>query len=158
MASKSVYELIHQKQRYMYTNYPFNLLLISEIRPVWNTNEKTSNKPKSKIATECMYFKVRIFWEGHRILRNLHLNFVLCTASQILVEISQNFVAFSENMNFIQWNIFLKLRGFNNVRFLKRWNHSSINIFFTSNLKVLSKLSYPFNVRTHFLYYKLGLL
>ena len=27
-------------------------------------------------------FKVHIFWEGHKILRNLHLTFVLCSASQ----------------------------------------------------------------------------
>ena len=27
-------------------------------------------------------FKVHIFWEGHKILRNLHLSFVLCSASQ----------------------------------------------------------------------------
>ena len=28
-------------------------------------------------------FKVHIFWEGHKILQNLHLNFVLlCSASQ----------------------------------------------------------------------------
>ena len=27
--------------------------------------------------------KVHIFWEGHKILRNLHQLFVLCTASQI---------------------------------------------------------------------------
>ena len=26
--------------------------------------------------------KVHIFWEGHKILRNLHLTFVLCSASQ----------------------------------------------------------------------------
>ena len=26
--------------------------------------------------------KVYIFWEGHKILRNLHLTFVLCSASQ----------------------------------------------------------------------------
>ena len=29
-------------------------------------------------------FKVHIFWEGHKILRNLHQLFVLCTASQII--------------------------------------------------------------------------
>ena len=29
-------------------------------------------------------FKVNIFWEGHKILRNLHQLFVLCTASQII--------------------------------------------------------------------------
>ena len=28
--------------------------------------------------------KVHIFWEGHKILRNLHQLFVLCTASQII--------------------------------------------------------------------------
>ena len=27
-------------------------------------------------------FKVHIFWEGHKILRNLHLTFVLCSTSQ----------------------------------------------------------------------------
>ena len=27
-------------------------------------------------------FKVHMFWEGHEILRNLHLTFVLCSASQ----------------------------------------------------------------------------
>ena len=26
--------------------------------------------------------KVHIFWEGHKVLRDLHLNFVLCSASQ----------------------------------------------------------------------------
>ena len=28
--------------------------------------------------------KVNTFWEGHKILRNLHQLFVLCTASQIV--------------------------------------------------------------------------
>ena len=41
--------------------------------------------------------KVHIFWEGHKILRYFHLTFVLCSASQ---KILQNFVAFSEYMNF----------------------------------------------------------
>ena len=43
--------------------------------------------------------KVLIFWEGH-ILRNLHLTFVYNTYRQSRVRISQNFVAFSEYMNF----------------------------------------------------------
>ena len=45
--------------------------------------------------------KVRIFWEGHKILRNLHLTFVyLLTVhtDKSKVEILQNFVAFSEYM------------------------------------------------------------
>ena len=37
--------------------------------------------------------KVHIFWEGHKILRNLRRRFVLCSNGQ-------NFVAFSEYMNF----------------------------------------------------------
>ena len=44
-------------------------------------------------------FKVHIFW-GHKILRNLHLTFVLVKSK---VKISQNFVAFSEHMNFTMW-------------------------------------------------------
>ena len=46
--------------------------------------------------------KVRVFWEGHNILRNLHLTFVCmyCTVDKSKVEISQNFVAFSEYTNF----------------------------------------------------------
>ena len=44
------------------------------------------------------YLKVHIFWEGHKILRNLHLTFDYSTDSQKLG--SQNFVAFSEYMNF----------------------------------------------------------
>ena len=35
--------------------------------------------------------KVRIFWEGHKILLNLHLNFVLCSASQ---KYGEDFVRF----------------------------------------------------------------
>ena len=45
-------------------------------------------------------FKVHIFWEGNNILWNFHLTYVLCSASQIKVEISQNFGAFTEYVNF----------------------------------------------------------
>ena len=47
--------------------------------------------------------KVHIFWEGHKILQNLHLTFDCMYCSQKYVrkvKISQNFVAFSEYMNF----------------------------------------------------------
>ena len=51
--------------------------------------------------------KVHIFWEGHKILQNLHLTFVLSSAFKSKVEISQNFVAFSEYMNFTKsWLFF----------------------------------------------------
>ena len=33
-------------------------------------------------ATIFLLVKVHIFWEGHKILRNLHLTFVLCSVSQ----------------------------------------------------------------------------
>ena len=46
-------------------------------------------------------FKVHIFWESYKILRNLHLTFDRWyIKDKSKVEISQNFVAFSEYMNF----------------------------------------------------------
>ena len=45
--------------------------------------------------------KVYIFWEGNKILQNLHRRFDWHYIGQITVEISQNFVAFSEYINFI---------------------------------------------------------
>ena len=33
-------------------------------------------------STTALYNKVHIFWEGHKIFRNLHLTFVLCSASK----------------------------------------------------------------------------
>ena len=47
-----------------------------------------------------LLLKVHIFREGHKILRYLHLTFTVCTVVKSKVNISQNFVAFSENMNF----------------------------------------------------------
>ena len=44
--------------------------------------------------------KVHIFWEGHTILPNLHLTFVLVVPVKSKVKILQNFVAFSEYMDF----------------------------------------------------------
>ena len=46
------------------------------------------------------FIKVHIFWEDHKILRNLHQLFDWQYIGQIMVEILQNFVAFSEYMNF----------------------------------------------------------
>ena len=31
---------------------------------------------------DSIHIKVHIFWEGHKILQDLHLTFVLCSASQ----------------------------------------------------------------------------
>ena len=47
--------------------------------------------------------KVHTFWEGHKILHNLNLRFDHYSMGQVsksMVEISQNFVAFSECVNF----------------------------------------------------------
>ena len=55
--------------------------------------------------------KVHIFWESHKILRNLHLTFVLLmyiVPVKSKGEISQSFVAFSEYMNFIKSSIMRK--------------------------------------------------
>ena len=47
------------------------------------------NWPQFEVSTDFFYFlallqiKVHIFWEGHKILRNLHRRFVLWSASQI---------------------------------------------------------------------------
>ena len=94
--------------------------------------------------------KVHIFWEAHKILRNLHRRFVLKTVqvdfvvntvliqycfyyeiySNILyvvpvksvVEMSQNFVAFSEYMNFIyvycKWNFKPKISSIFHFEFV----------------------------------------
>ena len=53
-------------------------------------------------------FKVHIFWEGHKILRNLHLTFgckYVTNLDKSKVKISQSFMAFSEYMNFNSPNI-----------------------------------------------------
>ena len=44
--------------------------------------------------------KVHIFWEGHKFLQNLHKDLSYVAMVKSTVEISQNFVAFSEYMNF----------------------------------------------------------
>ena len=44
--------------------------------------------------------KVHIFWEGHKICKIFTLLLTVCTVVKSKVKISQNFVAFSEYMNF----------------------------------------------------------
>ena len=77
----------------------FTLLLGPEIqnffRQLWNIIWET--------------FKVHIFWKGHKILRNLHLIFDLCRESKSKVKILQNFVAFSEYMNFTYNNFIAQI-------------------------------------------------
>ena len=39
----------------------------------------------AQYSLSCGYFKVHTFWEGHKMLENIHRRFVLCSASQIYV-------------------------------------------------------------------------
>ena len=52
-----------------------------------------------------IWVKVHIFWESHKILQNLHPNFDWhYIQDKGKVKISQNFVAFSEYMNYLQYH------------------------------------------------------
>ena len=55
-----------------------------------------------------MSSKVHIFWEGHKILQNLHRRFDHYYIGQIYGGDLEKFVAFSEYMNF---NFFLIAKG-----------------------------------------------
>ena len=83
----------------------------------FNGHRKQMQAVIQKFVTSNLFFvKVHIFWEGHKFLRNLHRRFVLYSASQIYsalmhaVEISQNFVAFSEYMNLTQMRVISRLQ------------------------------------------------
>ena len=62
--------------------------------------QESTQRKMWKLILRTYCNKVHIFWEGHKILRNLHQLFVLYTASQIIGEFSQNSLAFLEYMNF----------------------------------------------------------
>ena len=93
-------------------NFPFlGSILYRQKGKNWNINYYEHNwqclnffLKSNNLGRDHIYISVHIFWEGHKILRNLHLNFVLCSIVPVKskVKISQYFVAFSEYMNFIQ--------------------------------------------------------
>ena len=56
--------------------------------------------PKCTANNKVILFKVHIFWESHKILQNLPLTFDHSTLVKSKGKILQNFVAFSEYMNF----------------------------------------------------------
>ena len=63
---------------------------------VWTQKDLAKGKIVLEFAlkkTPKIFSKVRIFWESHKILRNVDLTITM-------VGILQNFVAFSEYMNF----------------------------------------------------------
>ena len=78
--------------------------------------------------------KVHIFWEGHKILRNLPLTFDCSTYSQKLGKISQNFVAFSEYMNFT--------KKFNSERIEKQLDRTANWIFYEKKFLCVCKNIY----------------
>ena len=51
------------------------------LKDIWNLKSGQIKKIKA-----LYYVKVHIFWEGHKILQNLHLNFDYSTYSQKLGE------------------------------------------------------------------------
>jgi hypothetical protein len=53
-----------------------------------------------KVKSLTKSHKVRLFWEGHKILRNLQLLLSTVHTDKSKLEILQNFAAFSEYMNF----------------------------------------------------------
>ena len=83
----------------------------------WNKIPKTDNcAARIKISIAFFFFifkmrfpsiwsaKVHIFWEGHKMLRNLPLILLtVCTVVKSKGNILKNFVAFSEYMNFTEW-------------------------------------------------------
>ena len=55
-------------------------------RPSSKTVDFSFGQPITQTAlliSGCTSLKVHIFWEGHKILRNLHLTFVLCSWSKL---------------------------------------------------------------------------
>ena len=57
-------------------------------------------QPENSVFLVFCLIKGNIFWEGHKILQNLHLTFDWHYMDKSKVEISQNFVASSEYTNF----------------------------------------------------------
>ena len=93
-----------------------------------------------------------IFWEGHKILRNLRLTFdcVLCTVVKSKENISKNFVAFSEYMNFNKIKLQLFIAFDSIMPFLwfptsatcmtkRHWDFSSFFKWFLKDVSVCRK-------------------
>ena len=63
-----------------------------------------------------LLYKDHILWEGHKSLRNLPLTFdYACTVVKNKGKISQNFLAFSEYMNFIRNTAYMRLLNLQNL-------------------------------------------
>ena len=78
-------------------------------RPNWNSNPKQNlwfmtiewiNQNYRWRLESCTAVKVQIFWEGYKVLRNLHQLFVRCSASQIVGGDFSKFCGLLKYMNF----------------------------------------------------------
>ena len=58
-----------------YAPFSKNEQVWDEARFLWAADKKNMRQFHN-------FFKVHLFWEGHKILRNLHLTFARCSASQ----------------------------------------------------------------------------
>ena len=112
--------------------WAFKVLLGNGKRPLRHKNYHIC---QNFLLTFNWVFKVHIFWEGHKIFRNLHLPF---DWHYIGHKISQIFVALSEYMNFMNKEMasyFLnqKLATLDTVKYESTW------IVFHSRLWILNK-------------------
>ena len=65
------------------------------------SNKIQSIKSFHTIKRKAWFYKVRIFWEGHKLCEISTVNLSYVVTIKSTVDISQNFVAFSEYKNFI---------------------------------------------------------
>ena len=77
------------EQFYLVHTYEFTFLLLGSFR-IWRGKLNIIEAKGLKVGfrtqpTTGFFSKVHIFWEGHKILKNLHRRFVLCSVSQIYV-------------------------------------------------------------------------
>ena len=67
---------------------------------MWYAKSMYSKSMHPKENNVILVIKAHIFWEGHKIFQISTLYLSVCTVDKSKVEISQNFVAFSEYTNF----------------------------------------------------------
>ena len=84
--------------------------------------------------------KVHIFWEGHKILRNLPLTFDCSTYSQKQGEDFANFLAFSEYINIIICHFFQNEQMSLNDLF---WNNTADKLFWKIGMVLMRLTKIP---------------
>ena len=96
----------------IFTTYTYPLLtFVTELLYFYNKISMIFSVRTTYLPHLVNVIKVHIFWEGHKILQNLHSRCVLCSNRHILVELLQNFVVFSKYMNFKERPLWYLERG-----------------------------------------------